>query len=66
MDNEIRIPRGLKKMLSTMKALDPTSMEQVLTSAEIFACGRVSGRKADYQEGYNAGYAQALKDVATA
>ena len=66
MDKGIKIPAGLQKIFNLTRGLDEESRTQVLRTASIFACGRVSGRKADYQEGYNAGYAQALKDVATA
>lgn len=65
MSNEIstNIPAGLRKIFNTVRELDTDSQEQIFRSASIFAYGRVSGRKADYAEGYKAGYAKAMADA---
>ena len=65
MTNEIstNIPAGLRKIFNTVRELDTDSQEQIFRSASIFAYGRVSGRKADYAEGYKAGYAKAMADA---
>ncbi len=63
MGNGIRIPMRLKRLIKNLEGLDEESREQVLCSTEVFACGRASGRKKDYQAGFDAGYAKAMKDA---
>lgn len=59
----ISIPMGLQKILNTVQAMDNDSQERILQSASIFAYGRISGRKADYAEGFAAGYARAKAEA---
>ncbi len=63
MKDGIRVPMDMKKLFKTLKGLDEDSQEQTLSAIEIFICGRAIGRKSDYQAGFDAGYAKAMKDA---
>lgn len=60
--NQIKPPAGLLKILNIIQDIDAPAQERILNSASIFAYGRASGRKADYAEGFAAGYAKAMSE----